>query len=80
MSDLSYSMRIFHSVCRLASLLLELAGLHGLSICATWAHLPRGIWILSYLTRDRTQVPCLARQILNHWTTREVPLNRGPEC
>ena len=24
-------------------------------------------------TRDRTHVPCIARHILNHWTTREVP-------
>ena len=24
-------------------------------------------------TRDRTGVPCVARQILNHWTTRETP-------
>ena len=25
-------------------------------------------------TRDRTCVPCIGRQILNHWTTREVQL------
>ena len=25
-------------------------------------------------TRDRTLVPYLCMQILNHWTTREVPL------
>ena len=24
-------------------------------------------------TRDRTLVPCIGRQILKHWTTREVP-------
>ena len=24
-------------------------------------------------TRDRTSVPCIARWILNHWTTREAP-------
>jgi len=28
---------------------------------------------LSSSTRDRTCVPCIARQILNHWTTRVVP-------
>ena len=28
---------------------------------------------LSSLTRDWTQVPCIPRQILNHWTTKEVP-------
>ena len=27
---------------------------------------------LSYLNRCWAQVPCIARQILNHWTTREV--------
>ena len=27
------------------------------------------------LTRDWTHSPCIARQILNHWTTREVPRN-----
>ena len=28
---------------------------------------------ISSPTRDRTRVPCIGRQILNHWTTREVP-------
>ena len=28
-------------------------------------------------TRDRTRVPCIGRQILNQWTTREVPLSTG---
>ena len=27
---------------------------------------------LSSLTRDQTGVPCIVRQILNHWTTREI--------
>ena len=27
-------------------------------------------------TRDRTHVPCIERWILNHWTTREVPLKK----
>ena len=41
----------------------------------------RSSWI-----RDWTCIPCIARQILNHWTTIEVPLslfygwrNRGPK-
>ena len=38
---------------------------HGLLLLA--------VWNLSSLIRDRTHVPCMARQILNHWTTREVP-------
>ena len=28
---------------------------------------------LSSMARDRTLVPCIARRILNHWITREVP-------
>ena len=32
-----------------------------------------GMWDLSSLTRDRTHVPCIARQILNLWTIKEVP-------
>ena len=31
-----------------------------------------GMWDFSSLTRDRTCIPCTARQILNHWTTKEV--------
>ena len=31
------------------------------------------MWDLSSLTRDRTHVPCIARWIPYHWTTREVP-------
>ena len=31
------------------------------------------MWEISSSTRDRTCVPCIARQILNHWTTREIP-------
>ena len=25
-------------------------------------------------TKDRTLIPCIGRQSLNHWTTKEVPL------
>ena len=31
------------------------------------------MWDLSSLTRDGTCVPCIVRQILYHWTAREVP-------
>ena len=34
------------------------------------------MWDLSFLTRDRIHIPCLARQILHHWTTREVGPSR----
>ena len=44
----------------------------GFSSCSMWAQL-LGMWNLTSLTRDQTQVTCIGRQILNHWTTREVP-------
>ena len=31
------------------------------------------MWYLSSWTRGSTHVPCTGRQILHHWTTREVP-------
>ena len=31
------------------------------------------MWDPSSPTRDRTQILCIARQILNHWTTKDVP-------
>ena len=31
------------------------------------------MWDLSSRIRDQTHIPCIARQILNHWATREVP-------
>ena len=34
----------------------------------------QSLWGLSSLTRDRTCVPCIARWILNHWATKEVPI------
>ena len=44
-----------------------------LSSSGSLALLPHGMWDLSTLTRDRTCVPCIARWILNHQITREVP-------
>ena len=41
--------------------------------CGTQAELLSGMWDLGSLIRDRTHVPCIARQIPNHWTTRDVP-------
>ena len=32
------------------------------------------MWDPSSPTRDQTHVLCIARRILNHWTTKEVPL------
>ena len=33
----------------------------------------QGMWDLGSLSRDRTCTPCVGRQCLNHWTTREIP-------
>ena len=46
-----------------------------LSSCIVRAQLPRGVWDLSTPTRDQTHIPCIGRWILNHWTTREVPIS-----
>ena len=40
--------------------------------------LPCGTWDLSSLIRNPTHVPCIARQMLNHWTTGEVPSFSSP--
>ena len=32
------------------------------------------MWDFSFPIRDRTYIPCIARWIVNHWTTREVPI------
>ena len=45
----------------------------GLLSCDMWT-LSCGVHVgSSSLTRDRTRIPCIGRQILNHWATREVP-------
>ena len=41
----------------------------GLSNCSAWTWLPSGMWDLSSLTGTWTYVPCIGRQILDHWTT-----------
>ena len=60
----------------------------GSVVCGTWAlslrrvssvavasglSCPLIMWDLSFPARDRTHVPCIGRQILYHWTTRDVP-------
>ena len=34
---------------------------------------PRGMWDLSFLTRDCTLALCIGKGSLNHWTIRKVP-------
>ena len=42
-------------------------------IAARTGPVARHTWDPSSLTKDRAQVPCIARWILSHWTTREIP-------
>ena len=42
----------------------------GLSSCGTW--LSCSMHVEYSRTKDQTCVPCIGRQILNHWTTRAV--------
>ena len=64
----------FFSFCCVGSLLWRMGTrVHRPCSCGMWAYLPHGMWDVSFLTRDQTHVPCIGRQILNHWTTREVP-------
>ena len=51
---------------------LFILSVSGLS-CSVWAWLLHGRSGPSSQTRDQIWVPCIGRQILNHWTTREVP-------
>ena len=43
------------------------------SSCGSQAWLPSCIWDLCSQTRHQTHIPCIARQILNHWATRKMP-------
>ena len=43
------------------------------SRCTASAYLLCGMLDLTSQIKDQTCIPCIARQILNHWTTREVP-------
>ena len=45
-----------------------------LSSCVVRAQLLLSMWDFSSLTRDWTHISWIAMQILNHWTTREVPI------
>ena len=42
------------------------------SSCSIQTWLPHIVWELNFPARDETQVVCIGRWMLNHWTTREV--------
>ena len=41
---------------------------HGFPSCGCRAYLLHGVWDPSSLTWDQIHIPCITRQILNHWT------------
>ena len=47
--------------------------LEGFRSCGALDSLPHSVWDLSSQIRDQTYVFSIDRQILNHWTTQEVP-------
>ena len=55
-------------------LLLQSTGsrVRGFRRCSMQVELPCSMWDFSSLIRDRTHFPCIGKQILNHWTSREV--------
>ena len=55
------------SLCSTELFLLAVLGFH----CGAQARL---VAACSSPARDPTHVPCIGRQVLNHWTTREAPL------
>ena len=57
------------AVCGLLLLRLPGSRAHRLGGCGTWAQKLPCKW---NLPRLGTPVPCIGRQILNHWTTREI--------
>ena len=67
MSGLSGSM--WDLVLQLVDSVVVMHGLHG---CGTWAQSLCGMWDLSFPVRNWTCFPCIAKWILNHWTTRDV--------
>ena len=58
---------------RLSKLIVDLQQCVYLFNCFLFLATPCGMWDLSSLTRLQTHIPCVGRQSLNHWTTREVP-------
>ena len=70
------SLQLWHTgsrACRLSSCGMQHSLVVACGLQSAQAQLPCGMWDLSSPTRDQTRVPCIGRQILNYWTTREVP-------
>ena len=53
---------------------LNLLNLLQYCLCFMFVFWPRGMWDLSFLTRDQTCTPCVGKPSLNPWITTEVPV------
>ena len=62
----------------LQSTLASGAVTHGLGSCGALAQLLCSMWDLSSPIRGGTHLPCIARQILNPWASRDVPVRYSP--
>ena len=68
-----------YQICHLSWAFFFLLAMLGLccrtlvSLIASLVAAAQDMWDLSSSTRNWTLVPCIGRQILNHWLTREVP-------
>ena len=84
---LRFCVRAFSSCGKWGPLFITVRRPHyrGLSCCGAqapdaqaqqlWLTGPAAPWhVGSSQTRARTRVPCIGRQILNHWATREAPI------
>ena len=61
------------ALCRLLSFSLQWPPFSWASVSGAWVQLLPPSGLVASQTRDWTCVPCMCRQTLNHWTTREVP-------
>ena len=70
-----YSLVVVPSLLTAVASLIAEHGLYGTWAQMLWCTSLVAPWhVESSLTRDQTCVPCVGRQILNQWTTGEVPV------
>ena len=68
--DVKNDLRIYFLFFYFACMCLPWA-LRAFSSCGKWAELPGSMWDFSSWARDWIHFPCVAIQILKHWTTRK---------
>ena len=74
-SERDYSSAVVPRLLTAVASLIAEHGLYGTRAQMLWSAGLVAAWpVESSWTRDRTCVPSVGRQILNHWTTGEVPV------